>query len=131
VVFLISLMASGISSSVVGTMAGQTIMQGFVGFRIPIWLRRLVTMVPAFVVVAIGVGATEALVISQVVLSFTLPIPMIALVVFTRRRDIMGEFANGRATDIAAIAGAAVVLLLNVVLLLQTLGVGIPGLLAA
>jgi manganese transport protein len=131
VVFLISLMASGISSSVVGTMAGQTIMQGFVGFGIPIWLRRLVTMLPAFVVVAIGVGATQALVISQVVLSFTLPIPMIALVVFTRRRDIMGEFANSRATDIAAIAGAAVVLLLNVVLLLQTFGVGIPGLPAA
>ena len=103
--FLISLMASGISSSAVGTMAGQVIMQGFVGFRIPIWLRRLVTMVPAFVVVALGVNATQALVVSQVVLSFVLPIPMVALVLFTRRRDIMGEFANRRLTDIAAIAG--------------------------
>jgi manganese transport protein len=130
-VFLISLMASGMSSSVVGTMAGQTIMQGFVGFRIPIWLRRLVTMVPALVVVAMGVNATLALVISQVVLSFTLPIPMVALVVFTRRRDIMGEFANSRVTDIAAIVGTAVVLLLNVVLLLQTFGLAIPGLPAA
>jgi manganese transport protein len=129
-VFLISLMASGISSSVVGTMAGQTIMQGFIGFRIPIWLRRLVTMVPAFVVVAMGVDATQALVMSQVVLSLTLPIPMIALVLFTRRRDIMGEFANRRLTDIAAIAGATVVLLLNVVLLLQTFGLNIPGLAA-
>ena len=68
-VFLLSLLASGISSSAVGTMAGQMIMQGFVGFRIPIWVRRLVTMVPAFVVVALGVNATEALVVSQVVLS--------------------------------------------------------------
>jgi manganese transport protein len=129
-VFLISLMASGISSSVVGTMAGQTIMQGFVGFRIPIWVRRLVTMVPAFVVVAMGVDATQALVMSQVVLSLTLPIPMIALVLFTRRRDIMGEFANRRLTDIAAIAGATIVLLLNVVLLLQAFGLSIPGLAA-
>jgi manganese transport protein len=126
--FLISLMASGISSATVGTMAGQTIMQGFVGFRIPIWVRRLVTMVPALIVVALGVNATQALVISQVVLSFTLPIPMIALVVFTRRRDIMGEFANVWLTDFVAIIGAAVVMLLNVVLLLQTFGVAIPGL---
>ena len=80
-VFLIALLASGVSSSVVGTMAGQVIMQGFVGFRIPIWLRRLVTMLPAFVVVALGVNATHALVYSQVVLSFALPVPMIALLV--------------------------------------------------
>lgn len=126
--FLISLMASGISSSVVGTMAGQVIMQGFVGFHIPIWLRRLVTMVPALVVVALGVDATRALIMSQVVLSFALPIPMIALVLFTRRRDIMGEFANSRLVDLAAIAGTAIVLVLNAVLLVQTLGIGIPGL---
>ena len=127
-VFLVSLMASGISSSVVGTMAGQMIMQGFVGFHIPVWLRRLVTMVPAFVVVALGVNATEALVVSQVILSFALPIPMVALVLFTRRRDIMGEFANGPLTNAAAIGGAAVVLCLNAVLILQTFGVLIPGL---
>ncbi len=127
-VFLISLMASGISSSTVGTMAGQTIMQGFVGFRIPIWVRRVVTMVPALIVVALGVNATQALILSQVVLSFTLPIPMIALVMFTRRRDIMGGFANGPMTDVAAIVGAVVILLLNVVLLLQTFGIDIPGL---
>ena len=126
-VFLISLMASGISSSTVGTMAGQVIMQGFVGFRIPIWLRRLVTMLPAFVVVAIGVNATQALVVSQVVLSLVLPIPMIALVLFTRRRDIMGEFANSRLIDVTAIAGSAVILALNAVLLLQTFGVPIAG----
>ena len=129
-VFLISLMASGISSSAVGTMAGQMIMQGFVGFRIPIWVRRLVTMGPAFVVVALGVNTTDALIYSQVVLSFALPIPMIALVMFTRSRAIMGEFANKRLTDVAAIIGAVVILCLNVVLLLQTFGVAIPGLAA-
>ena len=127
-VFLVSLLASGVSSSAVGTMAGQMIMQGFVGFRIPIWLRRLVTMVPAFVVVALGVNATKALVVSQVVLSLVLPVPMIALVMFTRRRDIMGGFANSRLTDALAIVGTAVILALNVVLLLQTFGVAIPGL---
>jgi manganese transport protein len=104
------------------------IMQGFVGFRIPIWLRRLVTMVPAFVVVALGVNATSALVISQVVLSIALPLPMISLLVFTRRRDIMGQFANSRTTQIAALIGTAVVLLLNLFLIVQICGVPIPGL---
>jgi manganese transport protein len=122
-VFLVSLIASGISSSVVGTMAGQLIMQGFVGFRIPLWVRRLVTMVPAFVVVALGVNATNALVISQVVLSLALPVPMIALVVFTRRADIMGSFANGRLLHVVAVASTLVVLALNAALLLQTFGV--------
>jgi manganese transport protein len=125
-VFLVSLLASGVSSSVVGTMAGQMIMQGFVGFRIPVWLRRMVTMAPAFVVIALGVNATDALVYSQVVLSFALPVPMIALVIFTRRRDIMGAFANGRLVNTAAILGTAVILVLNLVLVLQTFGVNIP-----
>jgi manganese transport protein len=127
-VFLLSLLASGVSSSTVGTMAGQMIMQGFVGFRIPIWVRRLVTMLPAFVVVGLGANATNALVISQVVLSIALPLPMIALIMFTRRRDIMGRFANSRLTNFVAIAGAVVVLSLNVLLILQTFGVTIPGL---
>src|SRR5215471_13426430 len=126
--FLLSLIASGISSSTVGTMAGQMIMQGFVGFRIPIVVRRLVTMAPAFVVVALGVNATRALVISQVVLSIALPLPMVALVMFTRRADIMGAFANSRATNVAALLGTVVVLALNVFLILQTLGISIPGL---
>ncbi|POR47436.1 manganese transport protein [Paraburkholderia eburnea] len=125
--FLVSLLSSGISSSVVGTMAGQMIMQGFIGLRIPVWLRRLVTMAPAFVVVALGVNATQALIVSQVVLSFALPVPMVALVRFTRRRDIMGEFANGPMTDLAAIAATVLILLLNGVLLLQTFGVALPG----
>jgi manganese transport protein len=126
--FLLSLIASGISSSTVGTMAGQMIMQGFVGFRIPIVVRRLVTMAPAFVVVVLGVNATRALVISQVVLSIALPLPMVALLMFTRRPDIMGAFTNGRATNLAALAGTAVVLALNVFLILQTFGISIPGL---
>ena len=120
-IFLVSLIASGISASTVGTMAGQMIMQGFVGFRIPIWLRRLVTIVPAFIVVALGVNATSALVISQVILSIALPLPMIALVIFTGRRDVMGAFTNSRLTRIVALIGTAVVLALNVVLIAQTL----------
>ncbi len=130
-VFLVSLIASGISSSTVGTMAGQMIMQGFVGFRIPIWARRLVTMLPAFVVVGLGANATNALVISQVVLSIALPLPMIALLIFTGRRDIMGVFTNGRLTRAAAVAATIVVLGLNTFLIIQTLGVAIPGLPAA
>jgi manganese transport protein len=127
-VFLLSLIVSGVSASTVGTMAGQMIMQGFVGFRIPILVRRLVTMVPAFVVVALGVNATNALVISQVVLSIALPLPMIALLIFTGRRDIMGDFTNGRTTRIAAGIGTAVVLALNFFLIAQMLGLEIPGL---
>jgi manganese transport protein len=130
-VFLLSLLASGVSSSTVGTMAGQVIMQGFVGFSIPIWVRRLVTMVPSFIVVAMGVNATNALVISQVVLSIALPLPMIALLIFTRRTEIMGPLVNGPVTNVAAIAGTAAVLLLNVVLIVQTFGIPVPGLPAA
>jgi manganese transport protein len=127
-IFLLSLIAAGVSSSTVGTMAGQMIMQGFVGFRIPIWVRRLVTMTPAFVVVALGADATRALVVSQVVLSIALPLPMVALLIFTRRPDIMGQFANTRLTQFAALIGTAAVLLLNIFLILQILGVPIPGL---
>ena len=127
-IFLVSLLASGLSSSAVGTMAGQMIMQGFVGISIPVWVRRLVTMVPAFAVVAMGVDSTRALVLSQVVLSFVLPLPMVALVLFTRRRDIMGPFANTRLVDAAAMVGTAVIVALNVVLILQVVGVPIPGL---
>jgi len=126
--FLLSLVASGISSSTVGTMAGQMIMQGFVGFRIPVSVRRLVTMAPAFAVVALGVNVTTALVISQVVLSIALPLPMIALLMFTRRPDIMGPFANGPVTHLAALTGTVIVLALNALLIAQALGVPVPGL---
>ena len=127
-VFGISLLASGLSSSTVGTMAGQVIMQGFVGFTIPIWVRRLVTMAPAVIIVALGINATEALVISQVILSLILPIPVLALVYFTRRRDVMGKLVNRRFTTALALLFAAIILLLNVVLLFQTMGGSIPGL---
>jgi len=118
--FLFALLASGMSSSVVGTMAGQIIMQGFVGFSIPVWLRRLATMSPAFIVVACGSDPTEALVLSQVVLSAALPFPMIALVYFTGRADILGRFVNHCATQIAAIAGTILVLTLNLFLIVES-----------
>jgi manganese transport protein len=127
-VFLLSLIASGISSSTVGTMAGQMIMQGFVRFQIPIFVRRLVTMLPALVVVALGVNATRALVISQVVLSIALPLPMVSLLIFTSRRDIMGRFVNNWPTFCVALVGTVVVLLLNAFLILQTAGIALPGL---
>jgi manganese transport protein len=125
-VFLVSLLASGFSSSVVGTMAGQVIMQDFVRFRTPLWFRRVITMIPAFVVVALGYDATQSLVLSQVVLSLVLPVPMIALLILTARRDVMGEFANRRLTNAAAIVAATAVIFLNVVLLLQAAGVPLP-----
>jgi manganese transport protein len=109
-------------------MAGQMIMQGFVGFRIPLWVRRLVTMLPSLIVVAIGVNATDALVLSQIVLSLVLPIPMIALIRFTGRRDIMGGFANSRLVSTAALVAAGTVLALDTVLLLDAFGLSLfPG----
>ena len=126
VVFAISLLASGLSSSTVGTMAGQVIMQGFVGFTIPIWLRRLLTMLPAILVVAIGLNPTSTLVISQVVLSFVLPIPVITLVFFTRRRDIMGVLVNKKVTTVLASLCSVVILALNILLLYQNFGGTLP-----
>jgi manganese transport protein len=120
--FLAALIASGISSSVVGTMAGQMIMQGFVGFRISVGARRLATMAPAFAMVAWGVDATNALILSQVVLSIALPVPMVALVWFTSRRDLMGVYRNRRITTVAAVTGTVAVLALNGVLLTQMAG---------
>ncbi len=126
-IFLVSLIASGLSSSAVGTMAGQVIMQGFVRVRIPLWVRRVVTMAPAFAVVAWGVNPTEALVLSQVVLSLALPVPMVALLLLIRRTDVMGQYAAR--TNMMVLAGAStlVVLTLNALLVLQLLGVAIPG----
>ena len=121
-VFMISLLASGFSSSVVGTLAGQGIMQDFVGFRIPIWLRRVITMAPAFLIVALGVNATQALVYSQVVLSMALPVPMIALLVLTGRPEIMGRFVNRPLTRALATMAAVLVLSLNMVLLALSFG---------
>ena len=101
-------------------MAGQVIMQGFVGFTIPIWIRRLVTMLPAILVAAIGFNPTSTLVISQVVLCFVLPLPVITLIMFTRRRDIMGTLVNKAITTWAAIICSAVIISLNIWLIYST-----------
>ena len=119
-VFGVSLLASGLSSSTVGTMAGQVIMQGFVQRRIPAWIRRLATMVPSLVVIAIGLDPTRTLVFSQVVLSFGLPFAIIPLVMFTRRRDLMGVLVNKPLTTVMAILAAALIVGLNLYLLCQT-----------
>ncbi|MFL5759838.1 MAG: Nramp family divalent metal transporter [Thermomicrobiales bacterium] len=119
-IFAISLLASGLSSSTVGTLAGQTIMQGFVRRSIPLWLRRFLTMIPALVVIAIGLDPTRTLVISQVVLSFGIPFALIPLVMFTRQKDLMGVLVNRRLTTIVATIVAAVIVALNIFLLYQT-----------
>jgi len=118
-VFAVSLLASGLSSASVGTMAGQVIMQGFLHFHIPAWVRRLVTMVPSLIVIFIGLDPTRTLVISQVVLSFGLPFAVVPLIMFTRRRDIMGTLVNQRITTIAASLAAALIISLNLFLLYQ------------
>jgi manganese transport protein len=120
--FALALIASGFSSSAVGTLSGQVVMQGFIRRQIPVQLRRLVTMIPAFVVIAIGIDPSRTLVISQVVLSFGIPFALIPLVYFTSRRDLMGSLVNRRITTIAASVVAAAIVALNVFLLGQTFG---------
>ena len=117
VVFAVSLLASGLSSSTVGTMAGQVIMQGFLHRKIPIWLRRVVTMAPAIVVIAMGLDPTRTLVISQVILSFGLPFALVPLVLFTSRRTLMGGLVNRAGTTALAAALTAVIIALNLFLL--------------
>jgi manganese transport protein len=124
VLFALALTASGLSSATVGTLSGQVVMQGFLRRRIPIFVRRLVTMVPAFVVIAWGLEPSRTLVLSQVVLSFGIPFALIPLVMFTSRRDVMGELVNTRVTTAAAIVVATVISGLNVFLLAQTFGLG-------
>ena len=118
--FAVSLLAAGLSSSAVGTMAGQVIMQGFLHRQIPVWVRRLVTMAPSIVVIMIGVDPTRTLVISQVVLSFGLPFAVIPLVMFSRRKDLMGSLVNHWATTGLVGLVAALILLLNGYLLFKT-----------
>ncbi|KVD39956.1 Nramp family divalent metal transporter [Burkholderia ubonensis] len=111
--FLVALLTSGVSSSVVGTMAGQVVMQGFIRRRMPVWVRRAVTVAPAFAVVALGCDVTHAMVLSQVVLSFVLPMPMIALLMLSARGDVMGEHAMRAPLRIAAGAATVVIVALN------------------
>jgi len=118
--FAVALLASGLSSSSVGTYAGQVVMQGFIDRRIPLFLRRVVTMAPALVVLAIGVDATDALVASQVVLSFGIPFALVPMILLTRRADVMGALVNRRGTTIVASVVAALIIALNGFLLEQT-----------
>ena len=118
--FAVALLASGLSSSSVGTYAGQVVMQGFLNVRIPLLLRRLVTMLPALVVLAIGVDTTQALVLSQVVLSFGIPFALVPTILLTRRRDVMGALANKPATTGVATVVATLIIGLNGFLLYQT-----------
>jgi manganese transport protein len=118
--FALALLGSGLSSSTVGTLAGQVVMQGFIRRRIPVWVRRLVTMLPALIVIGIGLDPSRTLVLSQVVLSFGIPFALIPLVMFTSKREIMGGLVNHRATTIVATIVAALISGLNVFLLYQT-----------
>jgi len=120
VMFGIALLASGLSSSSVGTYAGQVVMQGFIRRSIPLALRRLVTMTPALVVLAVGLDPTDSLVISQVVLSFGIPFALVPLVILTRRPDVMGTLTNARRTTLAATVVASLIIALNVFLLFKT-----------
>jgi manganese transport protein len=117
--FALALLGSGLSSSTVGTLAGQVVMQGFVRWRIPVWVRRLVTMLPALIVIGIGLDPSRTLVISQVVLSFGIPFALIPLVIFTGKREIMGALTNQRSTTVVAAVIAALITGLNIFLLYQ------------
>jgi manganese transport protein len=119
--FAVALFASGASSSSVGTYAGQVVMAGFLDIKVPVLVRRAVTLIPALVVLAIGVSPTGALVLSQVVLSFGIPLALIPLVILTGRRDVMGKFANGPLTSVAAYGVAAAITAMNVFLIGQVL----------
>jgi manganese transport protein len=121
IAFGLALLASGFASSSVGTYAGQVVMQGFIGRRIPLATRRLITMTPALIVLALGLDPTQSLVISQVVLSFGIPFALVPLVLLTSKREVMGELVNRRSTTVAASVVAALIIGLNVFLLWQTL----------
>jgi manganese transport protein len=118
--FAVALLASGLSSSSVGTYAGQVVMQGFIRRRIPLFLRRAITMAPALVVLGVGLDPTTVLVISQVILSFGIPFALVPTILLTRRRDLMGALVNRPWTTAAASAVAAVIISLNAFLLYET-----------
>ena len=121
VAFAIALLASGLSSSTTATMAGQVIMDGFLHFRVNVWLRRAVTIIPALIVIGLGLDPLQILVMSQVSLSFQLPLAMIPLILFTNNKTIMGEYANRKITTILAFIAAAVIIGLNALLVWQTI----------
>jgi manganese transport protein len=118
--FAVALLASGLSSSSVGTYAGQVVMQGFIGRRIPVFVRRALTMLPALLVLGLGLSPTGSLVVSQVVLAFGIPFALVPLVLLTRRADIMGPLVNRSLTTVAAAAAAGLIIVLNAYLLYLT-----------
>ena len=120
--FAVGLLASGLASTSVGAYAGAEIMAGLLKVRIPLLARRLVTLVPALVILGVGFEPTMALVLSQVVLSFGIPFALVPLVALTRRADVMGSLVNRRATTAAAAATAGLIIVLNVWLLAVTFG---------
>lgn len=120
-VFAIALIASGLSSSSVGTMAGQTIMKGFINLNIPIKIRRIVTMLPALIIICLGINPMKALVLSQVVLSFILPFPIIQMLYIANHKDLMGSFVNKTFTRYLGVLISAVIIGLNIFLLYTTL----------
>ena len=118
--FAVALLASGLSSSSVGTYAGQVVMQGFINFRIPLFLRRAITMTPALIVLASGANTTDVLVLSQVVLSFGIPFALVPMILLTRRADLMGALVNRTYTTVIASIVAAMIIGLNAFLLWET-----------
>ncbi|MGL6297261.1 MAG: Nramp family divalent metal transporter, partial [Plesiomonas sp.] len=117
VIFALSLIASGLSSTVVGTLAGQVVMQGFTHLKIPLWVRRVVTMLPAFVVIIIGLNPSSILVLSQVVLSFGIAFALIPLLIFTGQRALMGELTNSKIIQGIGAVIVVLVVALNIFLL--------------
>jgi manganese transport protein len=120
ILFGVALLASGLSSSSVGTLSGQVVMQGFINRKIPLFLRRLITMAPALIILAIGLNPSRSLVISQVVLSFGIPFALIPLLIFCRNRNVMGTLVNHKITTAVASVVVALIVSLNVFLLYQT-----------
>jgi manganese transport protein len=120
ILFGVALLASGLSSSSVGTLSGQVVMQGFINRQIPLFLRRLITMAPALIILAIGLNPSRSLVISQVVLSFGIPFALVPLLIFCRNRNVMGTLVNRKITTAVASVVVALIVSLNVFLLYQT-----------
>lgn len=120
ILFGVGLLVSGISSSTVGTLSGQVIMQGFINYRIPLLLRRLITMAPALIIIALGVNPTYALVLSQVVLSFGVAFALIPLIIFSSNRRLMGSLVNHRITTAIGWIVSALIIAFNIFLLYQT-----------
>lgn len=120
--FAIALLSAGLSSSVTGTMAGQYILEGFLNIKLPLWTRRVVTMIPALIIIGMGINTLKALILSQVILSMQLPFTIIPLILFTRSKKIMGRYANKPITNVLVIIVACIIICLNMLLLYQAFG---------